>query len=650
MFKCLSQSEPEKQKIAVLAKASDKLNGEHMVGKLEMRTLAVVSAHIVLIVGSLGAFAQSYVPGEVIVKYRTTHGASSASSFARRAVGRHMQIKTHFEKLNMYHLGLSSGQSVESAISDLKQDPDVAYVEPNFILKKQSDSGVQQTFSAEELHAAAQSNQVLSTGADIGLAQVYQRTQSQGGYVGALSARPIIAVIDTGLDTTHPVFVNSNAVWTNPGEIPANGIDDDGNGFIDDVNGYNFVSNSGTMLDDDGHGTHVSGIILSVDQNIFAAQLQTSKIAIMPLKFLDGTGSGSTSNAIRAIYYAIQNGAVVLNNSWGGSDYSSALNEAIAYSYNAGAVFVAAAGNGNNGVGYSDDVTPEYPANYDVPNVISTAAIDDSNDLASFSNFGQNTVALGSPGVYILSTLPGDRYGSMSGTSMATPFVAGTAIQMKVNSPNMLGYQVKNLIMGQTTQVSSLVQRVATNGMLNTASAISTSASASVDTSQPAYVMSYQPDRSLASSLAGGGCGMVTKMDGEAGPPNGIGGMLITFGLVMAPLAYLIFRRMKNPVNRRKHERFRISSEVRINVGDKELVGSVSSISLGGVQVDTNALMQDGGLVTLTIASPDGSQRLEVEGRVVWAEENKSYGVAFDQAPQSVLSQISDWTKGLQKA
>jgi hypothetical protein len=561
-----------------------------------------------------------------------------------------LSVKNHFAALRMYHMTLPAGKSVESAIAELKQEGDVDYAEPNYILNKASVSGVERRFTAQQIqqqNSAQSSGQVMVTGNNIGLSQVYTQRTS---YSGSLSARPIIAVIDTGVDTTHYIFQGTSAIWTNPGEIANNGIDDDGNGYVDDVNGWNFITNSGDMYDDDGHGTHVSGIILSVDQNYFSDPLVTSKIQIMPLKFLDSTGSGSTANAIKAIYYAVQNGATVINNSWGGSSYSTALNEAIAYTYTAGVTFVAAAGNGNNGVGYDTDSSPMYPASYDVPNILSVAAITDTDGLASFSNYGPATVHLGSPGVFILSTLPGNSFGEMSGTSMATPFVAGTAIQMKVYSPSMLGYQVKSLLMGTTQQVFGLVNKVASQGKLSTADAINAASTTAVDTTQPAYTMTYQPDRSLASSLAGGGCGLVHKMDQDGGPGQGLGAIAVMAVLALAPLAYLMYRRQQLPVNRRRYERFRINSDVRIHVGDKELVGSVSSISLGGAQVDTSALLKDGGLVTLSIASPDGKESVEVQGRVVWSEANKSYGVAFADASQGVLSSISNWTKALQRA
>jgi hypothetical protein len=619
-----------------------------------MSTFLARIALVAIIFFALHANAQSFVPGEVIVKMKANAASSgTAKNFAARMRSSHgYNVKNHFAALRMYHMALPAGKSVEGAIAELKQDGDVEYAEPNYILTKASVSGVQRRFTAEQIQQqqnSAQSTSVMVTGANIGLSQVY--AQATSGYVGNLALRPIIAVIDTGIDTTHYVFKNTKAVWTNPGEIAANGIDDDGNGYIDDVHGWNFVSNSGNMYDDDGHGTHVSGIILSIDQNYFSNPMVTSKIQIMPLKFLDATGSGSTANAIKAVYYAVQNGASVMNNSWGGSSYSTALNEAIAYSYTAGATFVAAAGNGNNGVGYDTDSAPMYPASYDVPNIVSVAAITDTDGLASFSNFGPNTVHLGSPGVYILSTLPGNSYGEMSGTSMATPFVAGTAIQMKVYSPDMLGHQVKSILMGQATTVSGLQNKVASQGKLATANSINAASSASVDTTQPAYTITYQPDRSLASSLAGGGCGLVTKMNGgDGGPGEGLGGIGVMAVLIMLPLAYLVYRRVQNPANRRRYDRFNIHSDVRIQVGDRELVGSVSSISLGGARVDTNALLQDGGLVTLSIASPDGKESIEVQGRVVWSEANKSYGVAFADASQGVLSSITNWTKALQRA
>lgn len=593
---------------------------------------------------SLTAAAQDYVPGEVIVKLKGQQSSIGTYSFMGKAnMDKGMVLKESWGKMNMHHFAVGKGQTVDEAVAELRRDPEVEYAEPNYILKKATEPGMLEAqYTAQEVMANAEQAQGanMATGAAIDVQTVWSSATAQS------TTRPIVAVIDTGLDTTHYVIENTDALWTNTDEIPGNGIDDDGNGYVDDVHGWNFVSNSGTMIDDDGHGTHVSGIVLSVDQNIYASTLHRSKIEIMPLKFLDGNGSGSTSNAIRAIYYAVNNGATVLNNSWGGSSYSSSLLEAINYSYSKGAIFVAAAGN----AGTNNDSAPMYPSNYSVPNVLSVAATTDSDYKASFSNFGKTTVNLGSPGVYILSTIPGDAFGTMSGTSMATPFVAGTAAQMKVASPNMLGYQVKSIILNKAFVTSKLTNAVSTSGRLSSASAVSAAGTASVETSQPSYSTSGSADRQLASAIAGGGCGTVKALTSSSGEPPFSSGAGVVLALVLAPLAMLVVMRLRNPASKRRFERFKIDSDVRISVGDRELVGSLSSISLGGAQVNTSALLQDGGMVTLSISSPDGGEKVDVSGRVVWSEANKAYGVAFDHAPQSALSRIADWTKGLQKA
>lgn len=597
-------------------------------------------AGLLVFLGSWSAYGQEYVPGEIIVKLKGQSGSSESYAFlGKAAFSKGMSLKESWEGLNMHHFKVSKSQTVESAIFELKQDPNVLYAEPNYIFHKSSDTGMHEKFTAGEIQAQSVQAQAayMATSAPIGVQSIWNTS-------GMPAVRPIVAVIDTGLDTNHFVIQDSGALWINTDEVAGNGIDDDGNGYVDDRNGWNFVDNTGNMYDDDGHGTHVSGIILSVDQNIYTTPLQASKIQIMPLKFLNGNGVGTTSNAIRAVYYAVNNGATVLNNSWGGPTYSAALHEAVAYSYSAGALFVAAAGN----AGMNNDATPMYPASYDVPNVVSIAATTDADYLAMFSNFGASSVDIGSPGVYILSTIPNDAFGTSSGTSMATPFVAGTAAQMKVEQPNMLGYQIRTILLSQFASVARLSGKVQTAGRLNTATSVTYSKTAAVDTTQPAYTITYQADRGLASNMAGGGgCGTVKALADNNTPFGSAGAVVL---LLFAPMLVLIVMRMRAPENRRKHERFKVNSDVRISLGDRELVGNVSSLSMGGVQINTDALLQDGGLVTLTISSPHGDEKVEVAGRVVWSEANKAYGVAFSQAPQSVLSRIADWTRNLQKA
>jgi subtilisin family serine protease len=317
------------------------------------------------------ASAQSYVPGEVIVKLKADAGSPDSYAFMGKAVSdKAMNLKESWGKMNMYHFALRKGQSVEAAVQELKADPNVLYAEPNYIFSKSVETGLHETFSAQQIQEGSVSAQsgYMATGANIGVQSVWSSSS------GLPAQKPVVAIIDTGLDTNHYVIQDSSALWTNPGEIAGNSIDDDGNGYVDDVHGWNFVDNSPTMYDDDGHGTHVAGIILSVDQNIYTTPLREARIRVMPLKFLNGNGTGTTSNAIRAIYYAVNNGAKVLNNSWGGTSYSSALHEAVAYTYSKGALFVAAAGN----AGANNDSVPMYPANYDVPNVVSIAATTDA--------------------------------------------------------------------------------------------------------------------------------------------------------------------------------------------------------------------------------------------------------------------------------
>lgn len=235
----------------------------------------------------------------------------------------------------------------------------------------------------------------------------------------------VVAIIDTGIDYNHQDL--SQNIWVNPFEIAGNGIDDDNNGYVDDIHGISAVNNSGNPMDDNSHGTHVAGTIGAAANNAKGVAGINWNVKMMGLKFLDANGSGSLSNAITTIEYMTdmkQKGVniVVSNNSWGGGGYSQALFNAIQDSINAGIVFAAAAGNSAN----DNDASASYPASYDIDGVVSVAAIDSDHNLASFSNYGLFSVDIAAPGVSILSTTPGNQYASFSGTSMATPHVAGS--------------------------------------------------------------------------------------------------------------------------------------------------------------------------------------------------------------------------------
>jgi thermitase len=277
----------------------------------------------------------------------------------------------------------------------------------------------------------------------------------------------VVAVIDTGVDISHPDLAAN--IWTNPGEIPGNGVDDDGNGYVDDVNGWDFLHGDATVFDAaDGeqHGTHVAGTIAAVRGNGLGVA-GVSQARIMPLKFL-GPDGGSTADAVRAIDYAIRMGARVTNNSWGGGASSQALSDAISRADAAGVLFVAAAGNGGaDGIGDDLDVQPVYPAAYRHANVVSVAATDSRDLLASFSNYGAGTVHLGAPGVSIVSTVPGGAYKSLSGTSMAAPHVAGAAAHVLAGVPSLSPGQVRDRLLATTDPVLSLSGRTVSGGRLN---------------------------------------------------------------------------------------------------------------------------------------------------------------------------------------
>jgi subtilisin family serine protease len=249
----------------------------------------------------------------------------------------------------------------------------------------------------------------------------------------------VVAIIDTGVDYRHQDLASN--IWTNSAEVPGNGLDDDHNGYVDDVHGINAATQSGNPMDDNDHGTHVAGTIGALGNNDLGVVGVNWRVKIMALKFLNKDGSGAISDAIKAIDYMVlmkqQRGVNirVANNSWGGGGHSAALESAIGRARAAGIIFVAAAGNESN----DNDSSPSYPASYELDNVVSVAAIDKDGNMASFSNYGALSVGIGAPGVDIVSTVPGNRYASYSGTSMATPHVSGSLALLLASEPS-LGY------------------------------------------------------------------------------------------------------------------------------------------------------------------------------------------------------------------
>ncbi len=274
----------------------------------------------------------------------------------------------------------------------------------------------------------------------------------------------VVGVIDTGIDYTHPDLAAN--IWTNPGEIPGNFIDDDGNGYVDDVHGWDFYNNDKDPRDDNGHGTHCAGIIGGVGNNGTGGVGVNWSVSMAALKFLSAPGSGLTSDAIEAISYATAKGMHLTSNSWGGNANSQSLSNAIALN---GRLFLAAAGND----GDNNDWVPTYPASFPLDHIVSVAASNHHDHLAYFSNFGPNSVDLAAPGVAILSTIPGGDQGMMSGTSMAAPHVAGTAALLLAEASGPLSpQQLKNFLLSTVDPLPSHAGWTATGGRLNAANAL----------------------------------------------------------------------------------------------------------------------------------------------------------------------------------
>ena len=279
--------------------------------------------------------------------------------------------------------------------------------------------------------------------------------------INTSASNVVVGIVDTGVDLSHPDL--SDNLWTNPGEVAANGVDDDGNGFIDDVHGYDFHNNDGDPTDDNGHGTHCAGTIGGKGNNGLGVAGVAWNVKMAGLKFLGANGSGYLSNAVRAINYATMMGFPITNNSWGGGGFSQVMYDAIQAAGASGMLFVAAAGNS----GYNADYAPMYPAGYNLPNIVSVAATDSGDALAYFSNYGATTVDVAAPGVGIYSTYKYGQYATLSGTSMATPHVAGMAAVILGASPQFSALQIKDAILNNTDYKSNLVGMVATKGRVN---------------------------------------------------------------------------------------------------------------------------------------------------------------------------------------
>lgn len=340
--------------------------------------------------------------------------------------------------------------------AQLARSPHVANFEPNVIVRTAGFAPDDSLFASQwPLENTGQRGGL--SGADIHATDAWRITTG--------SPDIVVAVIDTGVDRSH-IDLAANVFRLNV-EIP-NGRDDDGNGFVDDQSGWDFVANTADVRDPNGHGTHVAGTIAAAGGNGIGVSGVSWNSKLLPVRFLDANGSGATADAIRSVNYvtglkltSVPN-LRVINNSWGSGHRSQALEAAFSDAAAAGIISVAAAGNN----GANADVTPMFPAAFPGNHIISVAASDRSDKLATFSNFGLNSVDLAAPGASILSTVPGNGYVSLSGTSMAAPHVAGALALALSRNPQLSIDAMRSSLLGSVDKIASLTGKVG-SGRLN---------------------------------------------------------------------------------------------------------------------------------------------------------------------------------------
>jgi subtilisin family serine protease len=396
-----------------------------------------------------------YQPGRLLVRFSPNLRSTEQAASAATQGGSISRSYTIVPGLCLVELG--AGSSVEQALHAFNAAADVIYAEPDYKLQADRIPGDSRFDELWGMHNTGQTGGSID--ADIDATEAWEGVTE--------SAEIIVAVIDTGIDYTHPDLDDN--MWINTAEIPGNGLDDDSNGYVDDVHGYDFVNGDGDPMDDRNHGTHCAGTVGAEGNNAIGVAGVCWKVRLMAPKFLDENGTGLTSDAIYCVQYAMQMGAKVLSNSWGSWGYNQALKDAIDAAGALGIPFVVSAGN----YGSDNDQSPYYPSSYESDNIISVISSDHTDAKSSFSSYGLVSTDLAAPGGSILSCAPGGEYLYLSGTSMAAPHVAGACALMLTINPWLTAVELKQILMD--TVDPTLPGACASGGRINLAGAIAES-------------------------------------------------------------------------------------------------------------------------------------------------------------------------------
>lgn len=401
---------------------------------------------------------------EVLVKFREDISPKQAEAIAASF---HDEVEDQIESVSgLISIDDLDDANVQSVVAGYEALPEVEYAERNFEIS------LDHTGGGKHLHAedprfgdqwalANEGQNGGKAGADIKAMQAWAITTG--------SEDVVVAVLDSGVDYNHEDLVKN--IWNRPEQIQA--FRDEQLGIVDDIHGYDAIDNSGDPFDQNGHGTHCAGIVGAEGGNQIGIAGVNWKVKIMALKFMNAGGFGTTKDAIEGINYAInrKNAGVnvrVISASWGSTQRSRALEDAIRKAGDAGILFVAASGN----AGVDTDHRPHFPAAYKLPNVISVAALDRSDQLAQFSNFGAKSVHVAAPGKEILSTWLGNDYEEHSGTSMATPVVAGVAALVIAGNPSLTLAELRSTLLTSVDKLPNLQGKVASAGRINSAKAL----------------------------------------------------------------------------------------------------------------------------------------------------------------------------------